>query len=59
MTQFDHDGSSESEEVILMVETHLAQDKTNDWYLDTRCINLMTGNKNGLIKLNDSLRRSI
>ncbi|XP_050877038.1 uncharacterized protein LOC127080786 [Lathyrus oleraceus] len=46
VAQFAHDGSNESEDVILMVPTHLASKKANVWYLDTCCSNHMTGNKN-------------
>lgn len=59
MTQFAHVGGSDSEEVILMVVTHLAQEKANVWYLDTSCNNQMTCNKNMFIKLDESVRRSI
>lgn len=46
VAQFAHDGSNESEDVILMVPTHLASKIANVWYLDTCCSNHMTGDKN-------------
>lgn len=59
MTHFAHVGGSDSEEVILMVATHLVQEKEKLSYLDIGCSNHMTGNKNGFIKLEESMRRSI
>lgn len=49
--QFTHEGNNHYEEVILMTNTHLAQDTTNVWYLDTRCGNHISGNKVWFIKL--------
>ncbi|XP_050875195.1 uncharacterized protein LOC127078813 [Lathyrus oleraceus] len=59
VSQFSHEGSNESKDVILMVATHLALEKENVWYLDTGCRNHMTSNKNWFIKFDESIRRSI
>lgn len=34
----------DSDEVMLMTNTHFTQDKTNIWYLNIGCNNHMTGN---------------
>lgn len=59
VTQFVHVGGSGSEKVILMIDTQLAQDKTNVYYIHIRCNNHMVENKNWFIKLDESTRRSI
>lgn len=59
MALFDHDGSSESDNVILMAATYLASGKSNVWYLDTSCNNDMTSNKNCFFNVDKLVRRSI
>lgn len=58
VAQFEHVGSIDKK-VILIANTHLIQDKTNTWYLNTWCINHMTDNKSWFIKLAESIQKFI
>lgn len=53
MAQFTHDGSNESEDVVLMAAIHLTSKKENVWYLDTCCNKHMTNNKNWFVKFDE------
>lgn len=49
--QFAHAENSDFDEVILTINTDLAQDKVNVWYINTDCSDLMTYNKYWLSSL--------
>jgi len=58
--QLAHAGNGDSDEVMLMANTQLANDNANVWYLDTGCSNNMIGNKKWFIKLDkSSVRKGI
>ncbi|GAU22886.1 hypothetical protein TSUD_376970 [Trifolium subterraneum] len=50
---------SDSDDAMLMATTKMSEDKENVWYLDTRCSNHMTGNKDWFINLDESITRGI
>ena len=57
--QYERAGDSDSDEVLLMVNTQLNTEKNNMWYLDSGCSNHMTGNKNWFTKLDESVEKVI
>jgi len=56
---FAHNEGSDSEEVLLMATVKEEEERSNEWYLDTRCSNHMTGKKSWFSELDDSVNRKI
>jgi len=42
-----------------LVRIKIGEDQNDEWYLDTRCLNYMTGKKSWYSKLDDSINRKI
>ena len=40
-----HNEGYDSDEVLLMATIKISEDQNDEWYLDTRCLNYMTGKK--------------
>ena len=58
--QYAREGDSDSDDdVLMMVNSHSNTEKTNMWYLDSGCSNHMTGNKNWVTKLDESVKKVI
>lgn len=57
--QYTHAGDNDSDDVLIMANTHSSNEQTNMWYLDSGCNNHMTGNKVWFTKLDESLKKDI
>jgi len=57
--QFAQDEDSDSEEVLLMATVKEEEERSDEWYLDTRCSNHMIGKKTWFSELDDSVNRKI
>lgn len=59
--QLAHDGASnsENEQVLLMVTMNSENAGSDQWYLDTRCSNHMSGRKEWFFDLNDKVKSKI
>lgn len=57
--QYAHAGESDSANMLLMANTQSKNEQTNIWYLDLRCNNHMSGNKNRLSKLDELIPKVI
>ncbi|XP_050900218.1 uncharacterized protein LOC127106965 [Lathyrus oleraceus] len=57
--QYAYSGDSDYDDVLIMANTHLSNEQTNMWYLDSGCNNHITDNKIGFTKLDESFKRGI
>jgi len=57
--QFAQNEGSDSEEVLLMATVKEEEERRDEWYLNTRCSNHITGNKSWFSELDDSVNRKI
>lgn len=57
--KYAHAGESNSDDVLLMVNTQSNDEQVNIWYLNSGCCNHMTVNKNRFIKLDESVKKVI
>jgi len=57
--RFSENEDSDSEEVLLMEIVKEEEERSDEWYLDTRCSNHMTDKKSWFSKLDDSVNRKI
>lgn len=53
------DDGLDSEEALLMMTTKIDLDQPGIWYLDTGCSNHMTGHKNWLLDLDESVKSKV
>ncbi|XP_050916694.1 uncharacterized protein LOC127131844 [Lathyrus oleraceus] len=57
--QYAHVQYSDYDDVLLMANTQSNTEQTNMWYLDSRCSNHMSGNKNWFTKIDESVEKMI
>lgn len=55
----EEDSGIDSEQVLLMVTTNSDPDMANQWYLDTGCLNHMSGRKEWFHDLNEAVKSQV
>lgn len=55
--QYAYAEDSDYDDMLLVANTHSNIEQINMWYLDSRCINHLTGDKNWFTKLDKSVEK--